>query len=589
MCIAALFTFSFSLFTFTACEKDIAGSEPERPAGNGGHMVFSIGIAQGGEQTPQTRTATDALFATAWTPGDEIGLFACTTGGTLASSGNYIQNVKLTYDGTTWTPSEQLLWPGGGGKLDFYAYYPYDVVATDPSNIAFNVLNDQSTAGNYSLSDLLTAKADNGGAGYGKGQTIPLTFCHALSLVQVSIPKEGAGYGPSTGLTVRLWSVKAGGQLNLNNISTTAGSEISLAASGNNAVNITMWRVEQAGDANYTTSYTYRALVPAQTVVQGASLFFFEHEQRQMLADGALSANLAMTAGQAEKFERTLPATLIETVPIPSAGVTFMMGSPATEPNHQNDEIQHSVTLTQDFYMSRYAVTNAQYAAFLNAAGISSSGYGSVDGIMQPLVYSASWGVTWNVVNSQWLPTPGYNNHPVIWVTWYGAKAFADYYGFRLPTEAQWEYAARGSYANKATETATKPFGIGDGTKLVLGMANYPIQYSYDLYGSPPGEYNVGNNTGYLNTTSAVGGYLPNNYGLYDMHGNVWEWCSDWYGDYSSSAVTDPTGPATGSFRVLRGGSWNYGGAKDCRSANRYYSVPGNAIDSYGFRVVIVP
>ena len=123
---------------------------------------------------------------------------------------------------------------------------------------------------------------------------------------------------------------------------------------------------------------------------------------------------------------------------------------------------------------------------------------------------------------------------------------------------------------------------------MVSGMANFDVTYPYDLNHSPAGQYNDTSATGYVGKTTAVGSYAANNYGLYDMHGNVWEWCWDWYdsGYYSSSPTNDPTGPAvTGSFRVGRGGGWdNYG--QDLRSACRVNYHPGFRSFVIGFRLV---
>ena len=132
---------------------------------------------------------------------------------------------------------------------------------------------------------------------------------------------------------------------------------------------------------------------------------------------------------------------------------------------------------------------------------------------------------------------------------------------FRLPTEAEWEYACRAG--------TTTRFCYGDSDS---GLGEYA------WYSSNAGS-----------KTHSVGQKRPNGWGLFDMHGNVWEWCEDWYGKdyYPSSPQTDPQGPKTGDRRVLRGGSWNYS-PWYCRSANRSWLVPTSADSSFGFRVVCV-
>jgi len=257
----------------------------------------------------------------------------------------------------------------------------------------------------------------------------------------------------------------------------------------------------------------------------------------------------------------------IQTALIPAG--TFTMGSPTTEVNRSSSETQFSVTLSA-FRMSKYEITNAQFAAFLNAKSIGSNGlYAAGAYPTQALIFAnSSWGLTYS--GAQWIPVTGYETSPVINVTWYGSTEFATYVGGTLPTEAQWEYACRGG--------TTTPFSTGN--YLTNLQANYNWAYPY----------NGGTNTVTtpLNKTQPVGTYAPNAFGLYDMHGNVWEWCADWYGTYPTSAQTNPTGASTGSSRVNRGGGLgNY--AQYCRSAYRSYSGPGNGNGGVGFRVVFVP
>ena len=261
----------------------------------------------------------------------------------------------------------------------------------------------------------------------------------------------------------------------------------------------------------------------------------------------------------------------IPTALIPAG--TFTMGSPTTEVRRYSDETQHTVTLSA-FRMSKYEITNSQYAAFLNAKGIGSNGIWAAAPLYktQTLIYASSGSYDWSLhyTNNKWVPVTGYETSPVIDVTWYGATEYASYVGGTLPTEAQWEYACRAG--------TTTPFNTGN--FLTNLQANYNWAYPY----------NGGTNTAttYPGKTQPVGTYAPNAYGLYDMHGNVWEWCADWYGTYPATAQTNPTGAATGSYRVNRGGSW-YAYAQDCRSADRSGGRPDDDGGTGGFRVVFVP
>jgi len=120
---------------------------------------------------------------------------------------------------------------------------------------------------------------------------------------------------------------------------------------------------------------------------------------------------------------------------------------------------------------------------------------------------------------------------------------------------------------------------------MVSGLANFDVTYPYDLAHDPAGQYNDTEATGYVGKETAVGSYAANNYGLYDMHGNLCEWCWDWYKYDITTDTTDPTGAVTGSDRVIRGGYWDYFG-QALRSAFRRYFNPGGRDGGIGFRLV---
>ena len=162
------------------------------------------------------------------------------------------------------------------------------------------------------------------------------------------------------------------------------------------------------------------------------------------------------------------------------------------------------------------------------------------------------------------LTQQGAAEHPVVNVSWWEAYLYARWVGGALPTEAQWEYACRAG-------TST-PFSFGE--TITPKQANYNGSFPYA--GGDKGEYRQ--------ATVAVGSLLPNEWGLREMHGNVWEWCHDWYGDYEAGPTPDPSGPETGTGRVLRGGSW-LGHADSARSAQRFHDGPGFRHVNVGFRV----
>lgn len=156
------------------------------------------------------------------------------------------------------------------------------------------------------------------------------------------------------------------------------------------------------------------------------------------------------------------------------------------------------------------------------------------------MIYKHNWGVKKS--GGKWRSAKGYENHPVVYVTWYGANEFCRFYGYCLPTEAEWEYAARGG---------GKKVRFGNGKNIAD-----PKEINFDGRSEYKKSYSVAGVC--RKKTTDVGFFTPNQLGLYDMSGNVWEWCSDWYGSgyYKKSPDQNPQGPSSGNYRVLRGGSW---------------------------------
>ena len=246
----------------------------------------------------------------------------------------------------------------------------------------------------------------------------------------------------------------------------------------------------------------------------------------------------------------------------------FMMGSPKSEKGRFSDEgPQHRVTIRRGFWMMRTEITQGQYKALMGKNPSYLKGCGD-----RCPVENVSWHDALRFANA--LSRKEGRTRCFVCSggkcrakSRYRGSNYLRCKGWRLPTEAEWEYAARAG-----TKT---PFYTG--RCLSTEQANYDGNYPYK--GCPKGKYRK--------TTVKVGSFRPNAWGLYDMSGNVWEWTYDWYGDYSSSAVSDPVGDSSGSSRVDRGGSWN-GRAGFVRSAIRGRNSPGNRGHNLGFRLVRV-
>ena len=283
-----------------------------------------------------------------------------------------------------------------------------------------------------------------------------------------------------------------------------------------------------------------------------------------------------------------------------------------------SDELPRHAVLVDAFFMSRYEITNQQYCDYLNDANslgqikvVSGVVYASSD---DPCDYPYCDTHSADTDSQIDFSDPNFSvrekggrdmsDDPMVEVSWYGAASYCNWksgqegyescynlstwecdfskHGYRLPTEAEREYAARGG-----EHSPYYRFGWGD--TISHSQANYyadPCSYSYDV--SPTEGPHPNWDDGIRPITSVVGSFSPNAYGLYDMTGNVWEWCNDWYDDYYYyvSPYDNPEGPASGDFRVMRGGGSNYD-AYYSRVAYRDLSRPVNRSFSGGFRIVL--
>lgn len=224
----------------------------------------------------------------------------------------------------------------------------------------------------------------------------------------------------------------------------------------------------------------------------------------------------------------------------------FLMGSPVDEQNRDMSEVQHRVRILKPFYIQTTEVTLRQWRMVMG----------------RKMLFARK----------------GSGMMPVTGISWHDCQEFIRRLntrgegGYRLPTEAEWEYACR-------AET-TSAYSWGEQIDCEKAMyANSPMKYNECVA--------LNRDTGMpVNGPAQVASYPPNPWGLYDMHGNVWEWCSDWLADYDKGGAVEPTGPDKGSLRVKRGGSW-FGWGSACRSANRAGAHPASRLDTSGFRLVL--
>jgi formylglycine-generating enzyme required for sulfatase activity len=232
----------------------------------------------------------------------------------------------------------------------------------------------------------------------------------------------------------------------------------------------------------------------------------------------------------------------------------FMMGSSPYEKGWEDDERRHEVIISRDYHLGMHEVTQAQYTKIMGK---------------NPSYFQGDAVAERHPETNRVVKEVDSANHPVEQVSWSDAVEFCQRLSalpeeknagriYRLPTEAEWEYACRAG-----SQTA---YSFGNDEESLVNF----------------GWYKSNSNS----MTHAVGLKKANAWGLYDMHGNVWEWCADWYGKFPKGSATDPRGLEEGSFRVDRGGSWGFR-AVVCRSAFRFMFVPSDRISDLGFRVAL--
>jgi formylglycine-generating enzyme required for sulfatase activity len=319
-------------------------------------------------------------------------------------------------------------------------------------------------------------------------------------------------------------------------------------------------RASAPNHTNYSSSVTVSKNTQVTTMVNLKPYDESEQEIIQKSTQNDESEQKIIQKGTQilQTYTETVAGQRIEMIGV--EGGTFRMGCTPEQDNCDDDERPvHRVTV-DGFYIGKYEVTFKQYIAFMNEAGVSRDG--RIGG--RELFTDVGGHIKVNAQGRFIFSGGAYASSeqaPIFYVTWYGAQAYCEWLSrstgktYRLPTEAEWEYAARGGIKSKG--------------------------YRY------AGSNNVGQVAVYYENSNGkaqpVGSKSPNELGVYDMSGNVYEWTADWYGAYGSGAQNNPTGPASGTRRVLRGGSWSYF-AQNSRVAYRISVSPGGSY-RYGFRV----
>ena len=584
-----------------ACTQEDAPDAPD--GGDRIPVTFTAGI----ESAAVTRTT--GLDNNTWTSTDHIGIVMAKAGddigygegagAALASNIEYAADKIGTNDKgrstATFIPVDDPIYYPRTGEVDFHAYYPYTKRDNDGGKLddQYNLPVDLSDQSKPAAIDVLYAVAKSVIPGR---KPVEFDFNHMCTKITLNV---AAGDGFTADDIKALPAADVNVKIKTAVMMQLADNGRVLVNSGTSATDVHPYKhnIVPAG-ANATFSIIFSPRndkdIPVSITIDGKT--YTVNLTPKDIYNSDPGNFIPWQPGTNYVYPVTVKRTGIEinsysiedwevednkgsgTMEKPDvvyiqAG-TFLMGSPVGEKDRDQGEVQHQVTLTKGFYMAKYQTTNAQFAAFLNAIGVKEEGtcpatdsYSAAQHPGKVLVTDCNvkyndrtyaWGVEWE--NGKWVPKSGYSDYPAIYVSWFGADEYAHWQGGSLPTEAQWEYACRAGSTTAYTGGDDVAHGLGD--------------YCW---------YN-GNSQG---TTHPVGKKLPNAWGLYDMHGNVYEWCLDgWTKSYSPDPVEDPLIPITGIGSRMRRGGMFIDSAEKCRSAYRNANVADASAYYNGFRIV---
>ncbi len=521
------FVMSYSLTACSSDEKPFVDNEPVAVKDAGGSDVvkgISVSLSDFALADATTRTAysdVDGGMRVIWAAGDTIGIFPNVGG-------------QVEFPIQEGTESNQAVFDGGGWALKsnstYAAYYPFSKwnVFRDNETISL-VYTGQTQADNGSSAHL--GKYDyqaTGGVTTNSSGYLNFQFKHlgALMAFNLTVPKAGTYTSLTLTSSEDVFVTKA-------ELDISGQTPVLKPTETSNTFTLSLDDIElQSNNAELTA---YMMLAPVDLSQGSLELSLNGSSNYRTSLDGhSLDAGKQYTISSSfdESSINSLTFTVngVSFTMVQVEGGTFMMGASDDDSDaFSNERPQHEVTLSS-FAIGQTEVTQALWMAVMGE---------------NPSYFKG-------------------DDRPVEFVSWNDCQTFIQKLNeltgknFRLPTEAEWEYAARGG--------------------------NQSQGYKY------AGSNNLGNvawyidNSGY--TAQEVGTKLPNELGLYDMSGNVLEWCQDWYGDYSSTAQTNPQGPSTGSDRVLREGSWlNF--ARSCRVSHRFHDSPSYRSNNLGFRLAL--